>query len=72
MPDTHACPGCGADVPYAQLACKPDWFRLPKPLRDDITAAYRRRRSDLRPHLLAVRAAVQWYGANPSRERGDV
>lgn len=66
MPEpTHACPGrCGAQVPYAQLACKPCWVRLPKPLKDDINAAYLRRRHEPLAHLRAVQAARDWYQAN--------
>lgn len=70
MPEpTHACPGrCGAQVPYAQLACKPCWGRLPKPLKDDINAAYRQRRSDPLAHLRAVGAAGNWYRANTQED----
>jgi hypothetical protein len=71
MPEpTHACPGgCGAQVPYGQLSCKPDWFRLPKPIRDEINTAYRHRRTDPGRHLRAIRDAGRWYRANP-RESG--
>jgi hypothetical protein len=67
---THACPGgCGAQVPHHQLACKPCWFRLPKPLRDDVNDAYRNRRRDgALPHLRAIREASRWYRANPGAE----
>jgi hypothetical protein len=63
---THPCPGgCGAEVPQHQLACKPDWFRLPKPLRDEIGAAYARRRANPMRHLRALGEASKWYRANP-------
>lgn len=63
---THACPGrCGAQVSRSQLSCKPCWFRLPKPLRDDVNAAYRKRRADPMGHMRTIAAASQWYRANP-------
>lgn len=64
---THGCPGdCGAQVPRHRLACPPCWYRLPAPLRDEVNAAYRARRSDPRRHSLALRAALGWYRANPT------
>lgn len=67
--DTHLCPGrCGAPVPRTKLSCKPCWFRLPKPLRDDITAAYRNRFTDSLTHARALSAASQWYRANPRED----
>jgi hypothetical protein len=67
MATTHPCPGgCGADVPDHQVACKPDWARLPKPLRDEIDAAYTRRRADSLRHARAVSQALRWYRANPA------
>jgi hypothetical protein len=66
---THSCPGgCGAAVPRTRLSCPPCWFRLPKPLRDDITAAYRNRFADSLTHARALSAASRWYRANP---KGD-
>jgi hypothetical protein len=64
----HPCPGgCGTQIPRHQLACKPDWFRLPRPLRDDVTDAYRNRpRDGVLPHLRAVGKARDWYRANPA------
>lgn len=69
--EPHPCPGkCGAQVPHHQLACKPCWARLPKPLRDDVNDAYRNRRRDgAMPHLRAVSAAYGWYRANPAQSR---
>lgn len=68
---THPCPGgCGADVPHHQLACKPDWFRLPKPLRDEINAAYPRRRANPLRHTRAIAEASRWYRANPRQTEG--
>lgn len=70
MPEpTHPCPGgCGVLVPYVQLACKPCWSRLPKPLRDDVTGAYRLRRAEPLRHVRAVSQASRWYRANPQEE----
>lgn len=67
MPEpTHPCPGgCGAAVPRTRLSCKPCWFRLPRPLRDEITGAYRVRRSDGLRHARAISEASRWYRANP-------
>lgn len=67
MSDLHSCPGdCGAQVPRHQLACKPCWGRLPKPLKDDVNTAYRHRAENRRAHVLALRAAMDWYRRNPS------
>jgi len=66
---THSCPGgCGGQVPQHQLSCKPCWFRLPAPLRGVVTAAYRQRQRDPRPHREALRAARRWYHDNPRQE----
>jgi hypothetical protein len=39
----HTChhPHCDRPVPPKMLACRPHWFALPKPLRDNIWATYR-------------------------------
>ncbi len=67
MSDTHDCPGgCGGQVPRHQLACKPDWFRLPLPLRKAINAAYLARARNPTAHRAALRAAFDWYRANPA------
>lgn len=67
--DTHACPGgCGERVPGSRLSCPADWFRLPKPIRDEVNAAYRARRSNPARHLRALRDAGHWYRANPRSE----
>lgn len=65
-PTTHGCPGgCGAQVPQHQLACKPCWFRLPKPHRDAVNAAWRK---DARLHRSALADALAWYRDNPGGE----
>lgn len=39
----HAChwPGCERQVPPAMWGCRQHWFKLPKPLRDQIWKEYR-------------------------------
>lgn len=65
--DTHGCPGdCGARVPRHQLACKPCWYRLPKPLRDAVNGAYRHRQQNPAAHRSALAAAMDWYRRNPA------
>jgi hypothetical protein len=56
----HACPGCGTPVGRALLACRTCWFQLPKPIRDEVNAAYRQRGQDARRHLLAVVEASRY------------
>lgn len=65
--DTHPCPGgCGTEVTRERLSCLIDWARLPKPLRDEITAAYRQRfRGGALRHAVALSEAFKWYRANP-------
>jgi hypothetical protein len=58
-PDQHDCPGgCGARVPRWKFACKPCWFRLPREIREKISAQYRR---DAAAHRAAMREAMVWY-----------
>lgn len=59
---THDCPaGCGTQVDFRRFACPADWNRLPKQLRDEIYAAYKRKRSDPMRHIEAMAAAIEWY-----------
>lgn len=63
---THICPGgCGiTNVPYARLACRACWNKLPANLRDAVNATYQQRhggRKARRAHLEAVLAARRWY-----------
>jgi hypothetical protein len=68
---THSCPGrCGVQVQRHMLACKPCWARLPGHLRATVTGAYRTHRSDPGRHREAVRAALLWYGDNPTLGAG--
>jgi len=62
----HACPGgCGEEVAYARLSCVTCWLRLPRPIRDEINAAYRHRMQDRGRHIKAMYEAAKWYRANP-------
>lgn len=43
MTNSHTChwPGCGKVVPPALWGCRYHWFKLPKPLRDEVWRTYR-------------------------------
>lgn len=57
---THHCPGrCGRTVPNHMFACRVCWLRLPRDLRQPITANYRRDRD---AHSVAMADAGRWYG----------
>lgn len=61
---THRCPGgCGQQVAQHLYACKQDWFRLPKEIRNEIWRTYRR--NDAGEHLAAMSEAARWYDNNP-------
>lgn len=65
---THSCPcGCGSQIAHDLLSCRPGWFRLPEPLRAEISTAWRKRRQpgELLRHRNAVREALRWYADNP-------
>lgn len=60
--NTHPCPGgCGGQITAEKLACRTDWWRLPKSLREAITRNYRRNRT---AHAHAMAAALAWYRDN--------
>jgi hypothetical protein len=66
---THTCPGCGQPgVPDRMFACRVDWYRLPRPIRNTIWSAHRR---DPAKHAQAVADAHAWYDANPPRQRAN-
>lgn len=68
MPVLRDCPGgCGERVGYAKYACRPCWLRLPRAHREAILAAYRTRQQagGLAAHGEAMRAARDWFTANP-------
>lgn len=56
----HGCPrrGCDAQVPDSLFACRADWFRLSKPVRDAIWATNGRPLGN-RERLNAIRAALE-------------
>ena len=64
LPSTHECPapGCGRTIPTRLFACRTDWYRLPKTIRDLINAAYFEGDGS---YLDAVMKAEAWYEANP-------
>ena len=64
----HEChrTGCHVAVPPKIFMCSPDWYALPKPLRDAVWAAYRTGqeiRKDPSPqYLAAAQAAIDYLG----------
>ncbi len=64
----HEChrTGCHVIVPPKIFMCKPDWFALPKPLRDAVWATYRPgqevTKDPSREYLAAARAAIEYLG----------
>lgn len=71
----HTChwPGCTQQVPPAMWGCRPHWFKLPKPIRDAIWAAYRpgqEKTMDPSPrYLAAAKAAQDWIASNTAAGR---
>lgn len=59
---SHTCPEprCEIQVPSNQLACRPHWYSIPKPLRDELWAAYREDGQGSERHLAAVDACVAY------------
>lgn len=68
----HEChwPGCTKQVPPAMWGCSQHWFKLPRPLRNKIWAAYRPGQEvDQRPSRAYVEVAQEvlaWIAANHS------
>lgn len=60
----HTCPakGCDRTVPRSALACRDHWFSVPKPMRDELWAAYRDAGMGSARHSAAVTAIVSWFG----------
>lgn len=56
---THTClaPECEVQVPSSQLACRPHWYSIPKPIRDRVWAGYRRGAGGPE-HDAAIREAI--------------
>jgi hypothetical protein len=72
----HTChwPGCDKTVQVALWGCRPHWFRLPKPLRDQLVATCSRpgqettARDPSEAHMRAVLDVERWietYGGKP-------
>lgn len=62
--DTHPCPAdCGQEVPHHRYACRADWYRLPREIRDRIWAAHRGQLAG--EHSDAMAAARVWYAQHP-------
>ena len=58
----HECPrdGCTRQVPPHMLMCRADWYRVPKPLRDAVWAAWRNGAGAGSPeHTAAITAAIE-------------
>lgn len=56
----HKCPApaCAVTVPPSQFACRGHWYALPKAMRDEIWAEYRREPlSDAHVDAMAAAAA---------------
>ena len=71
----HAChwPGCTKQVPPAMWGCKAHWFALPKPLRDNIWAAYRPGQEEtLTPSAAYIAAASEVQAWIAERQRLEI
>jgi hypothetical protein len=67
----HRChaEGCERQVPPAMFMCKPHWFAVPKPMRDDIWRLYRvGQENDLKPSSEYLRAAAEAIRAVAAKE----
>lgn len=66
MDRPHECPapGCSRKVPFDQLACRDHWYALPKDLRDEVWAAFRRNGQGSPRHQNAVGEAIRWLREN--------
>jgi hypothetical protein len=70
----HTChrPGCETKVPPAMFACKPDWFALPKSIRDRIWGEYVPGQEDRMDPTLAyldvATEAIRWWQQHPKPE----
>jgi hypothetical protein len=58
----HRCPrpGCKVIVPDGQLACREDWNRLSKPVRDEIWGTVRLNILHPRRYAALVAALDEW------------
>lgn len=64
---SHTCPRpeCDLDVSDDMFACRPDWYALPKIIRDEIWGTWLG--GDEASHLAAMADAVEWYRENPPK-----
>lgn len=66
----HHChwPGCKVEVPPSMWGCSQHWYKLPRPIRNRIWAAYRPgqeiRKDPSESYLRAADAAQAWIRAN--------
>lgn len=58
--DRHDCavPVCDVQIDRARLMCPPDWYRVPKPLRDAVWRTWRGGAGVLTPAYLSARRAA--------------
>lgn len=63
MAPTHTCPapGCSAQVPQSQLACRPHWYSLPAEVRSRVWSGYRSNDTDR--HNQAMADAISFLKA---------
>jgi len=68
----HRCPapGCDAAVPPEQYACRPHWFSIPKPLRDELWWALRSDGGLSDRHIAAMRACDEFLRDNATTRGG--
>lgn len=60
---SHQCPApnCTANVPQNMLACRRDWYRLPREVRNRVWAAWYGPGPGSDEHNAAVAEATAWY-----------
>lgn len=71
MPEQpHKCPapGCTAEVPRSQLACRPHWYSIPPEIRSRVWSGYRSR--DTVKHAQAMRDAISFLNAEAAAANG--
>lgn len=71
MPEpTHKCPspGCTADVPRSQLACRPHWYSIPQEIRSRLWSGYRSH--DELKHSQAMTDAIAFLRAEAVAANG--
>ena len=68
MPHTCHWPGCSVEVPPAMWGCKTHWFMLPKRIRQNIWAAYRKGQEITKDpsveYIEAAKEARRWIYEN--------